>query len=101
MLTNKEYQILYEQYQKHWNKKRCAVNGITMKHHYDWIDKQNSGVSHFGVHPNLLPLEGLMFDTFHLTSAVTRKLMNFIWNFLLQQAIDVSTLFTRQVLMVF
>ena len=103
MLTNNDYKVLYERSQKRWDKKRCAVNGTTSKqyttkNHSDWIDKENSGVSHFGVHPNLLPLEGLRFDTFHLKCAVTRKLMNFIRNFLLQQASDVSALFTRQIL---
>ena len=70
----------------------------TYKAHLDWIDKNNDGVSHFGLHPNLLPRDGIRFDVFHMRCAITRKLMNYLRCFLLEQSNAVIDSFLCSVL---
>eukprot|EP00957_Ditylum_brightwellii_P113934 8685527-Ditylum_brightwellii.AAC.1 len=45
----------------------------------DWVDKNNYRVSHYGIHPNQLCWDGIHFDEFHLQSAVTHQLLNYLW----------------------
>ena len=49
----------------------------------DWVDVENDGISHFGLHPNLLPRDTLCFDIFHLRCAVTRRLLTYLQKFIL------------------
>ena len=46
------------------------------KRHRRWCDKENKGITHFGVHPSKLNIESIVFDVFHLCSAVVRKLLH-------------------------
>ena len=41
----------------------------------DFVDKKNSGVSHFGLQSNDLPRDSIWFDVFHLRCAIMRRLM--------------------------
>ena len=66
--------------------------------HCNWADRKNKGCTHFGVSPDLLPRDGIRFDTFHLKCAVSRKLMNYLRNFLLHQGNDVTEDFICKIL---
>ena len=66
--------------------------------HADWVDKKNNGCSHFGVHPSLLRRDDLRFDTFHMKCAITRKLMTYLRNFMLDQADSITAEFCKNVL---
>jgi hypothetical protein len=68
------------------------------KSHAKWVDEKNKGVSHFGLHPNLLPCDDIRFDTFHMKFAVNRKLMTHLRNFILEQSNDLIKLFQNRVL---
>ena len=63
-----------------------------------WVDEKNDGISHFGLHPDLLPRDGIRFDTFHMKCAITRKLMGYIRKFMLNQSTDLLDQFINDVL---
>ena len=50
--------------------------------HMDWIDVNNFGISHFGIHPKLLPRDKILFDTLHCRMSITRRLLNYTRNFM-------------------
>ena len=102
-LTHEEQIEKYNRSERRWNKKRNepvppSGKEYTVRDHMDWVDSSNVGVSHFGIHPDLLPRDGLRFDTFHMKCAVTRKLMGFLRIFLLNQATDVIESFSNDIL---
>ena len=71
-------------------KERCVDNNeqqqtYTKKDHMDWVDDKNEGISHYGIHPTLLPRGEVRFDMFHLKCSVTKKLMNYLREFILRQ----------------
>ena len=45
------------------------------KKHMDWVDENNFGISHFGLHPDLLRRDNMRFDVFHCRSSITRMMM--------------------------
>lgn len=64
----------------------------------DWIDVENEGVSHFGLHPNYLPRDNICFDVFHLCCAITWRLMSNLWKFMMIQAVELILEFTERLL---
>ena len=97
-ISHEEQITLYERSMRRWNLKRHRDPTYDTKKHLDWIDLSNSGISHFGLHPNLLPRDSIRFDMFHMKCAVTRKLMAFLRLLLLNQATDVIDNFLKNVL---
>lgn len=63
-----------------------------------WIGDKNSGVSHFGVHPNSLPCDSLCFDVLHLQCAVTTRLMNNLRKFMMIQSVELIIDFSENIL---
>ena len=74
--------------QKHGEKYNRSV-------HMDWIDEKNSGISHFGIHPDKLRCDGIRFDTFHLRCAITRLVMNYFRRFMRAQSCETMSSFTE------
>ena len=102
-LTHEEQIEKYDRSERRWRKKRNepippSGKEYTVKDHMDWVDSSNVGVSHFGIHPDLLPCNELRFDTFHMKCAVTQKLMGFLRRFMMNQATDVIESFTSDIL---
>ena len=89
IISNDEQVLLYENSKKQYEKysRRAIRKGkeYTKKEHMDWVDVNNKGVSHFGIHPSLLPRDSLRFDTFHMKCAITRRLMTYLRSFMLNQ----------------
>ena len=75
MLIYDEQIQIWEQSLKRWNLKRERDREYNFFQHMDFVDKKNKGVTHFGLHPNVLPRESIVFDVFHLQCAVTQRLM--------------------------
>ena len=50
------------------DKKKHLLQGEKYEYfdHIDWIDCNNHGVLHFGLHPSLLPRDNIRFDVLHL-----------------------------------
>ena len=59
--------------------------------HNDWIDVNNLGISHFGLHPNLLPRHKILFDTMHCKMSITRRLLNYTRSFLNRAMFNTQT----------
>ena len=100
LLDHEEQCTRWNRSLRRWEKKRERINPslYTKSHHLDWCDEKNLGVSHLGIHPKLLPRQNLRLDTFHLKCAITRKLMNYLRSFLLEQSEEVYNNFLCKVL---
>ena len=71
-------------------KKEKLGDQYTVKSHMDWVDRENIGISHFGVHPELLPRQCIRFDVFHLRSAVTRLLLDRLRKFIREHTFEIN-----------
>ena len=100
-ISHEDHIRFFERSQRRWDLKTAQDPTYNVKKHMDGTDKNNEGLSHFGLHPSLLPRDGIRFDTFHLKCSVTRKLMTHLRLFLLNQATEVINLFQDTVLKVF
>ena len=90
---------LWKKSEKKWEHKRSKKgDNYTKKLHADWCDEKNKGVSHFGLHPDLLPRDGIRFDTFHLKCAITRRMMDSLRALVLNQSDEVQKKFKSDVL---
>ena len=78
----------YKRSQKKWERKVSKGNDWTVKNHADWIDENNFGISHFGLSPLLLQREDIWFDVFHLSVAITKRLMTHIRNFVFMLSVE-------------
>ena len=54
------------------------------KQHRDWCDVSNYGITHFGFDPRYFNIERIRIDVFHMRSGISRKLLNWIREKLLQ-----------------
>ena len=73
MISHEETIRLHDRSLKKWTRKSANPNvGInwSVKHHMDWVDEHNFGISHFGMHPNILRRDNIRFDVFHLLSLI-------------------------------
>jgi hypothetical protein len=102
MVGAAEHVELYKKSAEKWKDRRehakISRKEYNYKMHCNWADRKNKGCTHFGVSPDLLPRDGIRFDTFHLKCAVSRKLMNYLRNFLLHQGSDVTDEFISKIL---
>ena len=88
----------YDRSTRRWDLKRSRDENYSVKEHSAWVDEKNDGISHFGLHPDLFPRDGIRFDTFHMKCAITRKLMGYMRRFLLNQSTDLLDQFINDVL---
>ena len=56
--------------------------------HKKWIQWHNKGITHFGLHPSLLPLSAIQCDVFHMGCLVGRRLIDYLRDFLILQRYD-------------
>lgn len=82
---------------RRWNDKllRSDEGSYTFQMHRDWIDIHNSGISHFGLHPDQMPRNNIMLDVFHLRCAITRRLMTHLRIFLLKSPTEIQNNYTQ------
>ena len=85
---------------RRWNDKiqRSGPENYSIKKHMDWIDVHNFGISHFGLHPDEMPISCIRFDVFHIRCAITRRLMTYLQKFLLETTTDVNAKFSTLLL---
>ena len=58
--------------------------------HDAWINKNNQGLLHFGIDPNHLQIDNLRFDVFHLTCAITKRVLLSLITFILKRFFEVT-----------
>lgn len=103
-ITDDHYKNAWERSLKRWEAKRRRLlpnDSYDESHHKDWCDSSNEGVTHFGVHPDILPISSIRFDMFHLSAAITRRIMNYTRNLMLRQSSQIRKEFTNSVLLEF
>ena len=97
-ISHEEQIVAYNRSVHRWDLKRSREQHYSVKDHMNWVDDKNGGISHFGLHPDLLPRNGIRFDTFHMKCAITRKLMGYLRRFMLNQSNDMFDDFMNGVL---
>jgi hypothetical protein len=102
LLSHQEQVQMWDRSLRRWNYKKNVEQNegshYSNVQHNDWIDKENLGVSHMGLHPNVLPRHHIRMDVFHLKCAVTRKLMAYLRNIVLDFSQAVREQFEKTVL---
>ena len=67
LIPHEQHLNLWDRSKRRWEYKRTNLNAnekYDAKHHNDWIDENNSGISHFGIHPDYLRNDHIRFDVF-------------------------------------
>lgn len=82
---------------RRWETKiqRSGLENYSVKKNMDWVDIHNSGISHFGIHPDKLPRHCIRFDVFHLRCSITRRLMSYLRKFLMSMTTDLMEMFSN------
>ena len=91
IIQHTEQKELWNRSLRRWTRKRVKLKDdekYEYFQHMDWVDVENKGVSHFGLHPDVLPRENIRFDVFHLRCAITRRLMTNLRKFLMIHSVD-------------
>ena len=70
----------------------------TKEKHLDWCDLENMGITHYGFHPDVLPRGNIRFDIFHLRSAITKMLMEYLRRFIQKQSHEMIQQFSKLML---
>ena len=83
LITDEESEKLHDK-----SKKRFADkfnNEMTLSNeekHREWCDKHNFGITHFGLHPSLMPPSSIAFDSLHCRLSNVRQIMGFVRKYL-------------------
>ena len=85
MLSHEDQVKYWERSLRRWTDKisRSGSASYPESKHRDWVDINNFGVSHFGLHPNDIPRDSIRFDVFHLRCSITRRLMTYLRKYIL------------------
>ena len=70
-MTQEEQVAFYKKSKDRWESKKKRDMSYDKTKHMKWNDINNYGVSHFGIHPENLHRDAIIFDMFHLKSSVT------------------------------
>ena len=100
-LTQEEYVCAYLRSGRRWKTKKDKLETderYDLVDHKAWVDEDNEGVSHFGIHPDHLRIDNIRFDVFHLRGAITKRLMSCLREFILKQSCDLMDRFYKEVL---
>ena len=94
MMTNKDYAFYQDRSLQSYEVRNRSVSSYTKAMHRDWCDKYNFGITHYGLAHDKLLVENILYDVFHMRSAVTRKLLHYFRNLLdLQADYDTKKIF--------
>ena len=101
-ISQEEYVELNDKSSRQWHRKsrerKLRGKQYDLDAHHAWIDKHNHGISHLGINPNHLRLDNLRFDVFHLTQAISKRLMTALRTFIFKQSCEVMDRFVNEVL---
>ena len=99
--SHEEDVYLHNRSMRRFDRKRKTLQegeSYTRNDHKSWIDEHNQGVSHFGIHPDLLPRTEIRFDVFHLKCSITKRIMSYLRTFMLNQSNDIGNQFCSSIL---
>ena len=78
LITQEQNVKYWETSKEHFDNEKLKKYSYTVKAHRNWTDEHNFGCTHFGMHPNLLPIDILRLDTFHMICQITKLIMHYI-----------------------
>ena len=87
-VTDEEHVSYYERSEKRLERKKARLgpNEIyTSKHHRDWCDEHNLGITHYGINPKHLPVSSIRYDVMHMGMALNRSNITYTRKFVLSQ----------------
>ena len=99
-MTDQEYHHLWKRSLTKWDRKHHPHDSTayTIAQHRNWCDENNSGVTHYGITPMLLPMSSIRYDVMHMKAAVTRRFMAYVRTFMLKQSSAAIKKFTVDVI---
>jgi hypothetical protein len=90
MLSHEEQCLYYKRSNDKWDRKLSQLQAIgklyTRVKHMQWCDELNFGISHFGLDPKIFDRRNTRFDIFHLRGSITRRLMQYLRQFIMLQS---------------
>ena len=100
-ITDDAYSKAWQRSNRRWDTKRMRSGDETYNesHHKNWCDVSNQGITHFGLSPLSFPLSTLRFDIFHLSAAITRRVMTYLRKLMLKQSLTLRKRFSKEVLL--
>ena len=98
MMSDQEYERLWKNSKERYDNEIRLNKCYTKETHRKWCDKDNFGVTHFGIDPKTFPLSTIRFDVFHMFMAITRKVMSCVREYTSRRPRSFRDRFTREVL---
>jgi hypothetical protein len=63
--------------------------------HRNWADVKNNGITHFGLHPTLLPYSSIAFDNLHCRLSIVRSIWSYIREYICAYSFDIQEKFIK------
>ena len=102
LLSQNDYDYYFVKSKEKWDKSlELNVTPPDEGKHRDWADINDWGVTNFGIPPDAFPLDSIRLDTFHMTCAISRKLMKSVREEVKSMSTELKTDFTDEVLRMF
>ena len=98
MWTDDSYKNAWDRSKKRWEYKSSRDPSYIKSKHRDWCDKDNFGVTHYGISPSLLQIETIRMDVFHCKCAIIRRMMECTRRLVLKHSSLLVKSFTENVL---
>ena len=98
VLTDEEYKQYWKDSSRKWEVQKEERPDWDVRKHKEWCDEMNFGVTHLGMDPDKLPMSTIRFDTFHMSCAIIRRVMDTLRKFLLRQSSSIVKSFTDDIL---
>ena len=97
IFTDKEYVCLVLLSEIEW-RRELFKKAYNIKKHQEWADKDNYGVTHFGINKNNIKILNIRFDILHLKLSITQKSIKFICKLLSKYLFEVQQKYIDEVL---
>ena len=99
MFSDEEYARLVSVSENHWRKEYSqGRKSNDIEKFRDWADKDNYGVTHFGINKDNIKISKIRFDLLHLKLSITRKLIKYIRRLLSRYSFEIQQKYIDDVL---
>ena len=93
MLSDEEHMRLFEKSHVKFNEKKQENPYYDEERHRAYADKNLKGCTHFGFSPAELRRSSVRLDGFHLSCAMTRKLGDYLRQYMFRQTVEIQVEF--------
>ena len=92
-LSDEELLELFDKSLVKFNEKKSENPNYHEEHHRLYVDKNLKGCTHFGFNPIELKRSSMRLDSFHLSCATTRKLADYLCQYMFRQTVEIQVEF--------